>query len=179
MADRPDARRWIGRLTYTLIALVLIFVQLLPLETMPKSWSPPDILLALTLVFAARRPDFVPVLLIAAVFLTTDLLFQRPPGLWTAIVLIFTEMLRSRANRLRNVPFTLEWGTVAFGIAAMTLANRAVLAMLMTPQAPLSLSLIQMAMTVLAYPLVAGVSHFVFSVGRPAPGEVDSLGHRL
>jgi rod shape-determining protein MreD len=179
MAETPTARRWLGRLTFLGLALLIVFAQLLPLNTIPRLWASPDLLLALTLVWVARRPDLLPVPLIALVFLVTDLLFQRPPGLWTALVLILTEIVRARAATLRNVPFPLEWMTVAAGILAVTLANRAVLAIVLTPQAPLGLTLIQTLMTVLVYPLVVGLSHVLFGVSRPAPGEVDALGHRL
>ena len=114
-----------------------------------------------------------------AVFLLTDLLFQRPPGLWAALVVVLTETLRSRSRGLRNVPLVLEWGTVAFGIVAITLANRLVLAIMLTPQAPLTLTLIQMVMTIMIYPVVVLVAQVLFGLTRPAPGQVDSLGHRL
>ncbi len=179
MAETPTARRWLGRATYLAIAIALIFAQLLPLETVPRDWAPPDLILGFTLVWVARRPDFLPIPLIAAVFLTCDLLFQRPPGLWTALALILTEIIRSRASGLRNVPFGLEWATVGVGIFAITLANRAALAIVMTPQAPLMLSLIQMIMTILVYPILVGLSYLVLGVHRPAPGAVDALGHRL
>jgi rod shape-determining protein MreD len=73
----------------------------------------------------------------------------------------------------------LEWGTVAFGIVAITLANRLVLAIMLTPQAPLTLTLIQMVMTIMIYPVVVLVAQVLFGLTRPAPGQVDSLGHRL
>ncbi len=179
MAETPTARRWLGRLTYLAIALALTFAQLLPLETSPRAFAPPDLILAVTLVWVVRRPDFLPVPLIALVFFASDLLFQRPPGLWTALVLILTEIIRARASGLRSVPFGLEWATVAVGIFAITIANRAALAIVMTPQAPLTLSLIQMVMTILVYPVVVGVAYLLLGVHRPAPGAVDGLGHRL
>lgn len=179
MAETPTARRWLGRLTYLAVALALIFAQLLPLETSPRAFAPPDLILAVTLVWIARRPDFLPVPLIALVFLISDLLFQRPPGLWTALVLILTEVIRARASGLRNVPFGLEWVTVAVGIFAITMVNRATLAIALTPQAPLTLTLIQMAMTILVYPVIVGVAYLFLGVHRPAPGAVDGLGHRL
>ncbi|KAA9010406.1 rod shape-determining protein MreD [Histidinibacterium aquaticum] len=180
MAERaPLTRLWIGRGVYIALVALLIFLHLLPLDTLPSNWAPPDFILALTFAWAARRPDFVPVLLIAAVFLLTDLLYHRPPGLWTALVIVATEALRHRAQDLRAVPFPLEWATAAFAIVAVTLANRVVLGLTMTPQAPLSLTMIQMVLTVLAYPLVTGLSYLIFGVRRPAPGEVDALGHRL
>lgn len=170
---------WLGRLTWLLICFALIFIQLLPLNTLPPSWAGPDLMLVITLAWVARRPDYAPALMIVPVFLIADLLFGRPPGLHTAFVLILTEALRAQANSLRNVPFPLEWATVAFGIVALTLANRIVLAIFLTPQAPLRLTMIEMAMSCMVYPLVVATAFLVFGVSRPAPGEVDALGHRV
>ncbi|MCX7300139.1 MAG: rod shape-determining protein MreD [Rhodobacterales bacterium] len=179
MAEAASARIWSKRLTFGLIAFGIVFMQLLPLNTVPMLWAMPDLLLVFTMVWVARRPDFVPVLVIAIVFLMADLLFQRPPGLMTAMVVLATETVRARAIRLRNAPFSLEWFTVALAIAGITVGNRLVLAVVMTPQAPLGLTLIQMLMTILAYPLIVALAHLVFGVSRPAPGEVNALGQRL
>lgn len=179
MADSPTTQVWIGRAMFAALTLAIVFVQLLPLETMPRSIGFPDAMLCLVLTWAARRPDYVPALLIGAVFLLADFLFQRPPGLWTALVLILTEMLRARAAGLRAMPFPVEWATVAAGIVGITIAYRAVLAMVLVPQAPLGLTLTQMVLTILFYPVVVGLSHVVFGVSRPAAGAVDSRGHRI
>ncbi len=179
MAETPATQVWIGRATFVTIALALIFLQLLPLDMQPGRWAPPDLLLAATLAWSARRPDYAPFLVVATIFLLTDLLFQRPPGLWAALVLILTEVLRARAIKIRNMPLLLEWGGVAIGIVAITIANRIVLTIVMLPQAPLGLTLIQMLMTIAVYPVVVFVGQYLFGVARPAPGAVDSLGHRL
>jgi len=60
MAETASRQVWIGRGIYLGLAALVIFVQLLPLDQRPTLFSPPDILLVLTLVWAARRPDFVP-----------------------------------------------------------------------------------------------------------------------
>ena len=179
MGDSPVARIWIGRAVYLAVAMAIIFLQLLPLDTAPPEWAPPDVLLAVTLAWVARRPEFLPFFVVFLVFLLTDLLFQRPPGLWAGLVLILTETVRSRSRGLRNVPLALEWGTVAVGIVAITLANRLVLAIVMTPQAPLTPTLVQMVLTIAIYPVVVVVAQVLFGLTRPAPGQVDSLGHRL
>ena len=179
MVNSPAARIWIGRAIYIAVAMGIVFIQLLPLDTAPSSWAAPDVLLAVTLVWVARRPEFLPFGVVFAVFLLTDLLFQRPPGLWAALVVILTETVRSRSRGLRNVPLALEWGTVAMGIVAITLGNRLVLAIVMTPQAPLTLTLIQMVLTIAVYPVIVLMAQLLFGLTRPAPGQVDSLGHRL
>lgn len=145
----------------------------------PARWIAPDLLILLAMVWVARRPSLVPALSIAAVFLLADLLFQRPPGLWAGLVLILSEIIRSRAYILRTLPFWIEWATVAAGITAITLIERFTLSMVLVTQAPLGLTLIQLTLTLLTYPLVVFASYLVFGVNRPAPGEVDAFGHRL
>ncbi len=179
MAEVAGPKVWINRAVFLAVAFVLVVVQLVPLDMRPAIWAAPDLLLLVTLVWVARRPNYLPVPVIAAIFLMADLLFGRPPGLWAALVVILTEALRKRERGIRNMPLALEWGTIAFGIAAITVANRLILAIVMTPQPPLGLTLIQMISTILVYPLVALVAHFVFGISRPAPGQVDGMGKLL
>jgi len=121
----------------------------------------------------------VPVGLIAAVMLAADFLFMRPPGLWAALVVLGTEFLRVREQGLRDLPFFVEWGLVAGVLLAMTLAEAATLLVFVVDQPSLGLTLIQLIMTILAYPLVVGVTAFGMGLRRAAPGEVDDMGHRL
>ena len=179
MADTLTASTWGKRIVFVGLAFIIIVMQLVPLDMRPASWAPPDLLLAVTLAWVARRPDYLPVGVIAALFLMTDLLFQRPPGLWAALVVILTETLRRRSREMRGMPLALEWGTIAFGIVAITLANRLVLAVVMTPQAPLGLTLSQMVLTIMIYPIAVFVTHFLLGVRRPAPGAVDGRGQKL
>lgn len=176
---REGRGAWSGRITYLLLAFVLLVAPLLPLNTVPRGYATPDILLLVTAAWAARRPDTLPAPVVVAVFLVADFLFQRPPGLYAALVLMLTEWLRRRSARLRKGSFPGEWVAVATGIAAVGLGNRAILAMLMTPQAPLGLTLTQLILTIALYPVIAGVAHLALGLRRPAQGEVDALGHRL
>lgn len=179
MADSPIARTWTMRSLYVGLTMVIIFAQMLPLETVPRRVVMPDLMLALTLCWAARRPEFVPVLLIAAMFLLADMLFQRPPGLWTGLVLIFTETLRARAQGLRGLTFPLEWTSIALGLAALYLVNRFAVTMTMLPPPPLVPYFVQMMATILIYPVIAGISHLTLGISRPAPGAVDAFGNRI
>lgn len=178
MAENPAYRLWTMRLLYVLLGLVLIFLHLLPLDTLPRGWAGPDIMLALTFAWVLRRPEYVPPLLLAAMFLLGDLMFHRPPGLWAALVLVAAETLRARYIGLRDLTFAVEWVSVASTLIAVTVAYRLVLAVLMVDQAPLGLSLMQLVMTLLAYPVVVVVSQSLFGVRKLAPGDIDALGGR-
>lgn len=202
-------RRWIGQITFALLGLFIIFTHLIPLEMVPASfggsslmpivqraaaqgvpvevetffdptrWIAPQFLVLLAATWVTRRPSFAPVWVIASVFLLADFLFQRPPGLWAALVIILTEILRSRSRSMRTLPFWLEWATVAGGIAMITIIYRITLWIVLVPEGSLGLALIQLILTLLAYPIVVFVSYALFGVSRPAPGETDELGHRI
>lgn len=178
MAETLLPRSWVMRLLYLALCVALVFLHLLPLEHLPPKWAGPDLVLALTFAWAVRRPDYVPVLLVALVALGMDLLLQRPPGLWAALMVIGTQTLRNRAPALRDLTFAAEWASVASTMVVITLANRIILAVLMVDQAPLGLSLMQLLSTLIVYPAVALVSHALFGVRKRAPGDLDTAGQR-
>ncbi len=179
MAEIPAVKVLTKQAVFAALAGIILFLYLLPLDTRPDTWPVPDLMLLIAVVWTARRPEFAPVAVIAAVFLLADLLFQRPPGLWAGLVVILTELLRRRSKQIRNMPLLLEWVFVSVGIVAITLAFRVILAIVMMPQAPIGPTLIQLIMTILIYPVIVGLAHLLFGVTRPAPGQTDSLGHRL
>lgn len=178
MADREATFLWTMRALYVGLSLVMVYLHLLPLDTVPRGWAGPDLVLALTFAWVLRRPEYVPPLLIALVLLLCDLLFHRPPGLWAALVLIASQTLRGQTRDLRDMTFSVEWLSVATTLVAITIAYRVILAILLIDQAPLGLSLMQMVMTLFAYPLVVIVSQALFGVRHLAPGDVDPMGGR-
>ncbi|PYE83752.1 rod shape-determining protein MreD [Pseudoroseicyclus aestuarii] len=171
----PAPRLWLGRAIWLALALTLVFLRLLPLETVPRAWTGPDLLLAVTLAWTVRQPRLVPVLMIAGVFLLCDLLFDRPPGLEAGLVVMATEVLRRRSAVLRNAPLLAEWAAVSACVLAVTLAARVIAGLAVLPVAPLGLDLIQAAATILAYPLVAGIAHLVFGITRRPWGEAAGV----
>lgn len=197
MAELSSPGVWRGRMVFAIICLVLVFLKLLPLEALvvpdfPERWQPtdplpvppapiayPDVILAVVMVWAARRPDFVPVLLVAGIIFLTDLLFQRPPGLWTALVVCATEFLRARSNAMRGLPFGLEWVTASCLMLLVVLTHYIALVLADVPQTGILLQAQRLIWTCALYPVVCVVAHLVFGVSRPAPGEVDAMGHRL
>lgn len=175
MAERNLTRLWTMRAVYLGLCLSLIFLRLLPLDTLPQGWAGPDLIVAITFAWAVRRPEFTPPLLIAAVLLLADLMFQRPPGLWAALVLMGSEALKRRAPVLRNLSFPSEWATLATILVAIVIGYRLVLSLLLVDQAPLALSLMQLFLTLAVYPLVVMISGTLFGVRKIRPGEADGL----
>lgn len=178
MGDNIALHKWAMRAIYLGLALLVIFFSLLPLQTLPRGWAGPEIIVAITFAWVLRRPEFVPPWLVAAVLLLADLMFHRPPGLWAALVLVGAETLRARHVGLRDMTFAVEWVSVVTTLVAITLGYRVVLAVLMVDQAPLGLSLMQMVMTLFIYPVVVLLSQTVLRVRKPTPGDIDALGGR-
>jgi rod shape-determining protein MreD len=161
------------------IAAVVLFIRMLPLDLSLWGWPGPDLLLLLTLGWVLRRPAQLPAAAIGIVWLIEDLLTMRPPGLWALLVLAGTEFLRARHAVVREINLGLEWVMVAGVIAAMWLANRTVLAIVVVPNEPLDLSLARLAATLMLYPVAVFVLHVLLGVRKPATGELDELGRRL
>lgn len=179
MADRAPTQLWIMRTLYLALVMGILFFQLMPINTVPRVWAGPDLMLALTIAWVLRRPECVPPLLVAALFLLADLLLHRPPGLWAALVLVTAEMLRARYVGLRDMTFAAEWAAVGFALVALTLTYRTILGVMVVDQTPLGLSLIQLIMTLAAYPVVVIISQSLFGIRKRAPGDLDTLGGRI
>ena len=179
MTDLSRSRLWVMRMGFVGLALVILFFHLLPLETVPRAWAGPDLLLGFACAWALRRPEYVPGVILALVFLLADLLLQRPPGLWAALALIGVENLKSRGRHLRDASFAAEWLAVAVILTLVIFGNRILLGLAMVPTPAMTLNLTELALTTLAYPLIVAVTHGIMGVRKTAPGDLDALGKRV
>lgn len=178
MANTSPARIWSMRAAFPALALGVMFFHLLPLDTEPRFWAPPDLLLLVAMAWSLRRPDFVPALSIALVVLLADLLFLRPPGLLALLTVLACGMLKSRAAPHRESTFASEWLTVSLGLAGIATLNRLTLLLFGVEQAPLGLTVIQVVMSVICYPLVVWISQSVMGVRKLSPSEAETLVNR-
>ena len=168
MVDPAASRRWLYYALFLGLALSLMLLQLLPLGIGSQSFPGPDVLLCVVLIWTQRRPDFVPLPLLAPVLLFADFVLMRPPGLWAALTLLGAEFLRKRHLGAREVPFMIEWGFASCVIFGVVLCHWAINALVSAPPLLLSMSLVQALMTALAYPLVMVLSQSAFQVRKLA-----------
>lgn len=197
------------RSAFVVLALVIVFFHLLPIDTQPislfspelmpplasidpaearlralleqsarRNWISPDLLIAFAFAWSLRRPEYVPATLLAGLFLLSDLLLQRPPGLWALLALLACETLKGRSRSLRDSTFGAEWITAAVLLIVILLTNRIMLTILLVTPPDLKLSLLELGMTVMFYPIAVLVTRTVMRVRRAAPGELDVLGGR-
>lgn len=209
MDELSPIRLWLMRSAFVAIAVMILFFNLLPIDTHTNTlfspelfppletidpaearlralldqgtnrlWVGPDLLIAFAFAWSLRRPEYVPALLLAAVFLLSDLLLQRPPGLWALLALLACNNLRTRSRSLRDSTFGAEWIAVSILLVGILLANRIVLSILLVEPPQFRLSLLELGMTILFYPGVVFVTRSIMRVRRAAPGELDSLGGR-
>lgn len=177
MADSNfTANRWIYGAAYFGVMGMLAIFSLLPSHIGPDGMPGPDLLVGVTFAWVMRRPHFVPTVLVASAFLLADLLFMRPPGLWTALVVLAVEFLRTREASSREQPFLVEWAIVSGVLLGITLANRLVLMVFLVNQSGLGLTLLQYLVTILIYPVIVVLSRLLFGVARMTPGETDARG---
>ena len=179
MTDHSQTRLWLMRAGFGFLVMVVLFFQLLPLQMVPRNWTGPDLVLGFACAWCLRRPEYVPAWSLAGLFLLTDLLLQRPPGLWALLALMGCENLKVRGRSLRDGGFATEWLTVCVVVIAITLANRVILALVLVPLPTLTLTLSELVTTLLLYPLMVLVTYGLMGVRRAAPGELDAVGQRI
>lgn len=170
---------WLHRLLFLAVAALLIFWKLLPMNDGAGNLPGPDILLCMIFAWTVRRPDYLPVLMIACVVLLEDMLLMRPPGLWTALVILGSEVIRSRVVLTRELSFGVEWLLVAALMLAMFVIYRLAFVLAFVPQPVLGFALVQTLWSIFAYPVVVAASRYGLDLHKPATGELDDYGRRL
>lgn len=175
MIDRLTLRRWLYALLLLALCSLVIFARLLPLEPGPSRFPGPDVILALCTAWVMRRPDYAPVLLVAFIMLLTDFLFQRPPGLHTALVILALEFVRRQETHMRDLPFAMEWAIVAGVLSAILVIERMVLTLFFVDQVSFGLTVLRLLMTVAAYPIVVLVSGGLLGLRRITATEAEAM----
>lgn len=165
---RPRPSRHIGAcIGFCLLCLGLMALKLMPLNPASIGWAGPDLVTCAIFAWMLRRPDELPSWLVALVALTADLLYQRPPGLMAALVLIGAEMLRRQAWSGRPLAALAEWGGIWLLMGGMALINWMVLALFLPVAPGLGALLAAAASNALAYPVMVGCL-WLLGLRRPA-----------
>ena len=170
MGEAGHLRVWSLRTVFVALVFLILLRALLPIRLDPPAIPGPDLLVCLIFAWVCRRPDVMSVWLIVLCMLLADFLFQRPPGLWTALVLVGSESLRRQTMREGEKTLAFEFGVVALVITSMILMQRIILFVLLVPQPPLGAMLLHLLTTLAIYPLVVVFSVYIVGV-RPLPQD--------
>ena len=65
MVDPSTSQRWLYHLMFAGLALAVLLMQLVPVGGGIRHIPGPDLLMCLVLVWVQRRPDYVPLLVLA------------------------------------------------------------------------------------------------------------------
>lgn len=179
MIDPVTLALWRGRAGFAAIAALLIFIALLPLGGEAGRLPGPDVLLCVVFAWLMRRPDFLPLWLLAAALLLADVMLMRPIGLWAALTVIAAEVIRARSVLMRELSFIMEWAVVAGLMLAMLLIYRFVFALTLLPQVGFGAAMVQWLWTVVAYPAVVLFTTYALSLRKPSLGEIDAYGRKF
>ncbi|MCP5038063.1 MAG: rod shape-determining protein MreD [Rhodobacteraceae bacterium] len=175
MIDPQTLRIWLFRLVLLALAGGVAFVLILPLSFNPAGLPGPDLILALIFAWVLRRPEYVPVPLVAAIVFLMDMLLLNPPGLHAALVVIGVEFLRQRGASSTDLPFAVEWGLVMVVMGMILLGQRLVLAIFVVEQIEFGKEALRLVISWSVYPLVVAFSVYILGVRRVQPGDADAL----
>ena len=175
MTNTSRLRLFLIQSGFVLMSLWLLLADLLPLQTLPRNWAGPDLLLCFALVWSVRRPEYVPLVTLALVFLLADFLLQRPPGLAAALMLLAAADMQARSRVLRDAGFAAEWARATLLIVGAALAGQVTQVVFLTNPPGFMLLVSQTLLTALAYPLCVAISAGLLGVRMPSPGEGAGL----
>ena len=153
------------QLVYFCIGLLIIFFQILPLQTTPQTWSGPNVLLVFFATIVTKRPEFTSSFLVASIFLIEDFFLMRPPGLMSSLTVLGFYFLKRKFHYQEGNSLIFGWGSVTACLTIILLLYYFISVLLFIPSAGLRLTLIELIVTLALYP--------VFSV---LIGSFDKLG---
>ena len=145
---------------FVLIIFVLIFIKVLPLNTVPEAWTAPDLLLCVTLVWCLRKPTGAPIVLLAALFLLQDIICQSPIGLFAAVATLMCEWAKRQALRAEEFPFVVEWVTAATAMIAIFIFVQSIAILSLIAKPSMWIFAKELIFTILAYPLVTLICRY-------------------
>ena len=141
------------QIIYFCIGLLIIFFQILPLQTIPQTWSGPNVLLVFFAAIVSKRPEFTSSLLIASIFLIEDFFLMRPPGLMSALTVLGFNFLKRKFQNQEVNSFIFGWGNVTTCLTIILLLYYFISVLLFIPSAGIKLTLMELLMTLAIYPI--------------------------
>ena len=164
---------WMYRLGFVAFSLLTVFMSLLPTQVNFDSWGTPDVIFALALAWIVRRPFYAPVVLVGLVIFFQDMMLQRPPGLYAALIMLAMIRLRKQAYAPSDMTFLEEWLNAALSIVAVAIALRVIMTVTFLDLPRFGTHFGSVAFTVAIYPLVALFSERVLRVTSLSLSEIE------
>ena len=141
------------QILYFCIGLLIIFFQILPLQTTPQNWSGPNVLLVFFASIVTKRPEYTSSFLLALVFLIEDFFLMRPPGLMPALIVISFYILKRKIQNQEENSLISVWVNVATCLTLVLLIYYMISVLLFLPSAGFSLTLMEIIVSLALYPI--------------------------
>ena len=148
-----NIRSFAHQVIYFCIGLLIIFFQILPLQTTPQTWSGPNVLLVFFAAIVSKRPELISSFLLASIFLIEDFFLMRPPGLMSALTVLGFYFLKRKFQTQEVNSFMFGWGSVTACLTTILLLYYFISILLFIPSAGFKLSLMELLMTLALYPI--------------------------
>ncbi len=121
------------QVVYFCIGLLIIFFQILPLQTTPQNWSGPNVLLVFFATIVTQRPEYTSSFLIA-------------------LIISFYFLKRKIQNQEEN-SLIFVWVNVAISLTLILLIYYIISVLLFLPSAGFSLTLMEILVSLALYPI--------------------------
>lgn len=155
LLDQFSPSRLLQMALLSILGLLAIFLEALPLGLSAQSHPSPDLLLCVVAYWSIRRPGSAPALLIFVLGLARDLLTDVPVGAGVLSLLLVSEVLKLRRRRFARSNFAFEWISVTLAAVASAALHWFLVALTLAQPPYLVDVLNQSIYTMMAYPLLA------------------------
>ncbi|MEM9049563.1 MAG: hypothetical protein AAGC92_12685 [Pseudomonadota bacterium] len=145
---------WIARAAVLMLAALFLALALSPAGLAAGRLPMPDPVFALLFICRLRRPEIMPLGLLIALSLVSDLIRGAPLGVGTLAMLAAAEVLLRYRDRILRGGFGVEWLLAACLFGAQMTAQYLLLSITFAPRPSLSALAISAGMTILSYPCV-------------------------
>ena len=148
-----NVKSFAHQVVYFCIGLLIIFFQILPLQTTPQAWSGPNVLLVFFAAIVTKRPEFTSSFLVASIFLIEDFFLMRPPGLMSSLTVLGFYFLKRKFQHQEGTSLLSGWGSVTTCLTIILLLYYFISILLFIPSAGFRLTLIEVIVTLALYPV--------------------------
>ena len=148
-----NVKSFAHQVVYFCIGLLIIFFQILPLQTTPQAWSGPNVLLVFFAAIVTKRPEFTSSFLVASIFLIEDFFLMRPPGLMSSLTVLGFYFLKRKFQYQEGNSLLSGWGSVTTCLTIILLLYYFISILLFIPSAGFRLTLIELIVTLALYPV--------------------------
>ena len=165
-----NLKSFVNQVVYFCIGLLIIFFQILPLQTTPQTWSGPNVLLVFFAAIVSKRPEFTSSFLIASIFLIEDFFLMRPPGLMSSLTVLGFFFLKRKFQNQEEMSLLFVWGSVATCLSFILMLYYFISILLFIPSAGFRLTLMEIMVTLALFPIFS-VLIGSFDILDPADSE--------